>query len=92
MRCLAVIPLSLVLISCGAPEPKTVVRTLKVEAPRKIEYLPCPEDIAPWRLHCAAISTPKACDAEQRCQWVNREKAPHCRRIYCKPHGLPWPR
>ena len=84
---------ALLLAACVQTETvktRTVIKT--VEGPIRIKYLACPADISAWKQHCASITSASACDAEQRCEWVDRESKPHCRRYRCKPEGLPWPR
>lgn len=80
---------SLLLGGCAQPEaakPNVIVKTV---------YIAKSMSCAPVELvkaHCKAIGTEAACDDEQRCQWVRRDSKPHCRVIYCKPFGKPFPR
>ena len=81
--------LSVLVVGCvqtEAAKPKVIVKTIYVT-----KSMSCaPVELV--KAHCKAIGTEAGCDAEQRCQWVRRESKPHCRVIYCKPFGKPFPR
>ena len=97
---LGILCLSL-LASCAEPavlKPRVIVKTVVVREPgpsgppttKLVDK--CPEDIAAHSAYCNKIKTKSECDEEQRCQWYGSDvRRAHCRRLYCKPAGKPYP-
>jgi hypothetical protein len=95
MRCFLVLLGTALLAGCAA-EPKVIIKKIVIEkpVPGPIVYIDkCPpkEEL---QNHCAQFRHDKdKCDAEQRCRWyAGPIKTAHCRSLYCKAEGNPYPR